>query len=162
MAGTTLRLPVFVDGALFSTGDGHFSQGDNECCTAIEMGATLYCSFRVIKGVATRREVTDPEFYLDASMVNTMRKSYTPVDSRPFYATTGFCRNSKGKNHSEDLNLAARNALLNMIDYLTVERGLTSQQAYALCSVCVDLHISEAVNLPNFLVTAFLPTDIFT
>ena len=159
--GATLRLPVFVPGALFSTGDAHFSQGENECCTAIEMGATLYCSFTVDKGVANRREITDPEFYRDTATWNTPNNSPGPVESRRYFATTGFCRNSQGGNHSEDLNLAARNALLNMIRYLTQERGFAPEQAYALCSVTVDLHISEAVNLPNFLVSAFLPLDIF-
>ena len=159
--GATLRLPVFVPGALFSTGDAHFSQGENECCTAIEMGATLYCSFKVEKGVANGREITDLEFYRDTATWNSGNHSPGPVETRQYFATTGFCRNKHGGNHSEDLNLAARNVLLNMINYLTQERGLAPEQAYALCSVTVDLHISEAVNLPNFLVSAFLPLDIF-
>ena len=65
-----------------------------------------------------------------------------------------------GENHSEDITLAARNALLNMIDHLT-ERGWTRQQAYAICSVAVDLKISALVDVPNMLVSAFLPEDIF-
>jgi formamidase len=66
-----------------------------------------------------------------------------------------------GQNASEDATLAARNALLNMIDYLGWERGFSRQQAYALCSVAVDLKISELVDVPNFVVSAFLPLDIF-
>ena len=66
-----------------------------------------------------------------------------------------------GVAHSEDTTLAARNALLNMIDYLVSERGYTDQQAYAICSVAVDLKISEMVDVPNFVVSAFLPLDIF-
>jgi formamidase len=58
------------------------------------------------------------------------------------------------------VSLAARNALLNMIDYLD-ERGWTPQQAYAICSVAVDLKISQLVDVPNMLVSAFLPEDIF-
>jgi formamidase len=42
------------------------------------------------------------------------------------------------------------------------ERGLTRQQAYALCSVAVDLKVSEVVDVPNFVVSAFLPLDIFS
>lgn len=64
-------------------------------------------------------------------------------------------------NESEDLTLAARNALLNMIDHLAAERGFSRQHAYALCSVAVDLKISEVVDVPNFVVSAFLPLDIF-
>jgi len=66
-----------------------------------------------------------------------------------------------GRNESEDATLAARNALLAMIDYLQAERGFDRQQAYALCSVAVDLKISELVDVPNFVVSAFLPLDIF-
>lgn len=67
-----------------------------------------------------------------------------------------------GGNASEDATLAARNALLAMIDYLVHERGFDRQQAYSLCSVAVDLSISELVDVPNILVSAFLPLDIFT
>ena len=66
-----------------------------------------------------------------------------------------------GVDHSEDVTLAARNALLNMIYHLT-ERGWTRQQAYAICSVAVDLTISQLVDVPNMLVSAFLPEDIFS
>ncbi len=160
-SGATLRLPVFVPGALFSTGDAHFAQGDNECCTAIEIGATLYCSFEIIKSDTLIRDITDPEFFRqDVTSIDP--SAPLPIESRPYFATTGFCRTSDGVNQSEDLNLAARNALLNMIGYLTEERGLSREQAYALCSVAVDLRISEAVNLPNFLVSAMIPLDIFT
>jgi formamidase len=40
-------------------------------------------------------------------------------------------------------------------------RGFTRQQAYALCSVAVDLRISQTVDVPNLLVSALLPLDIF-
>jgi formamidase len=66
-----------------------------------------------------------------------------------------------GRNESEDATLAARNALLNMIDYLGT-RGFDRQQAYALSSCAVDLRISQLVDVPNFIVTALLPLDIFT
>ena len=80
---------------------------------------------------------------------------------RRFYATTGMSVRADGRNESEDATLAARNALLAMIDYLQAERGFDRQQAYALCSVAVDLKISELVDVPNFVVSAFLPLDIF-
>ncbi len=65
-----------------------------------------------------------------------------------------------GVDQSEDVSLAARNALLHMIEHLT-EHGWNAQQAYAICSVAVDLKISQLVDVPNMLVTAFLPEDIF-
>ena len=79
---------------------------------------------------------------------------------RRFYATTGFSVTEEGENRSEDLTLAARNALLAMIDHLGT-RGYDRNQAYAICSVAVDLRISQVVDVPNFLVSALLPLDIF-
>lgn len=156
-AGTTVRIPVYVPGALFSAGDAHFAQGDCETCgTAIEMGATFYASFQVIKGEAERLGIRDTQFY---------RNDYftTPQMAVPqrFFATTGQSYTREGVNYSEDLTVAARNALLNMIDHLVDRRGFTPQQAYAICSVAVDLKVSEMVDVPNFVVSAFLPLDIF-
>jgi formamidase len=94
----------------------------------------------------------------------TRQDCYLPPEyaaPRRFYATTGISVTKDGVNHSEDITLAARNALLNMIGHLT-ERGWTRQQAYAICSVAVDLKISQLVDAPNMLVSAFLPEDIFT
>jgi len=80
-------------------------------------------------------------------------------------ATTTTCRPSSptrdGESRPEDLTLAARNALLNMIDHLQEHGGWSRQQAYAICSVAVDLKVSEGVDVPSFVVSAFLPLDIF-
>ncbi len=65
-----------------------------------------------------------------------------------------------GTQEGEDLTLAARNALIQMIALLG-ERGWTREQAYVICSVAVDLRISNAVDLPNVTVSAFLPEGIF-
>jgi len=155
-AGTTLRLPVYAPGALFSVGDAHFAQGDNESCgTAIEIGATFYASFSLIKGEASRRNLRDVQFYCN--------DYFAPPEvsvPRRFFATTGQCTHAE-VTQAEDLTLAARNALLNMIDHLVAERGLTRQQAYAICSVAVDLRVSELVDVPNYIVSALLPIDIF-
>ena len=67
---------------------------------------------------------------------------------------------ANGANQSEDGTLASRNALLNMIQLL-MERGWSREQAYCICSVAVDLKVSEVVDVPNFVVSAFLPLDIF-
>ena len=79
---------------------------------------------------------------------------------RRFIATMGMPVTDDGENRGEDLTLAARNALLNMIDLLQ-ERGWSREQAYAICSVAVDLKVSNVVDVPNFVVSAFLPEDIF-
>src|SRR5262249_61072306 len=61
--GSNLFLPVYVPGALFSTGDGHFAQGDGEVCvTAVEMGATAVVRFKLHKGLAAQRKFTSPVF----------------------------------------------------------------------------------------------------
>ncbi|HYW86120.1 MAG TPA: acetamidase/formamidase family protein, partial [Chloroflexota bacterium] len=155
--GVRLALPVSAPGALFSIGDAHFAQGDGECCgTAIEMCATFHLEFSAHKGVAAQRGIREVQFSRD--------EYFGPpelVAPRRFYATTGMSISQDGENQSEDATLAARNALRNMIDYLAQERGYSRQQAYALASVAVDLKISELVDVPNFVVSAFLPLDIF-
>jgi formamidase len=75
--------------------------------------------------------------------------------------TTGLSIADDGANYSENTTLAARRALLDMIAYLVGE-GFTRQQAYAICSVAVDLRISEIVDIPNVVVSASLPLDILT
>ena len=157
-AGSRLFIPVDAPGALFSAGDAHFAQGDCETCgTAIEMSSTLRVRFQVHEGEARDKGIRDPRF---------SRTDYwvAPEYAAPrrFYATTGMSVDRDGRTVvAEDVTLAARNALLNMIDHLG-ERGWSRQQAYAICSVAVDLKISQLVDVPSFLVSAFLPLDIFT
>ena len=154
--GAVLLIPVDTPGALFSAGDAHFAQGDCETCgTAIEMSSTLRVRFSLRKGEAAEKNIRDLRY--------TREDYYLPPEfaaPRRFFATTGISVTRDGVNHSEDITLAARNALLNMIDHLG-ERGWTRQQAYAICSVAVDLKISQLVDAPNMLVSAFLPEDIF-
>ena len=156
-AGTTLLLPVYTPGALFSAGDSHFAQGDGESCgTAVEMAATLTVRFGLRKGVAARRRIQRPQYE---------RQDYftDPRFAVPqrFFATTGMPITREGRNESENVTLAAQDALLNMIDHLVAERGYSREQAYVLTSVAVDLRISELVDVPNVVVSAFLPLDIF-
>ncbi len=155
-AGTRLLLPVFTEGALFSAGDAHYAQGDSECCgTAIEMDSTLHASFRVLKGAAQQRNLRFPIFERDDYFAS-------PEMAAPkrFLASTGMCISESGVNESENATLAARNALLTMVQLL-MERGWSREQAYCICSVAVDLKLSEIVDVPNFVVSAFLPLDIF-
>lgn len=75
------------------------------------------------------------------------------TNSAGWYATTG---------HGPDLMEAARNAVRHMIAYLGRSFGLSREEAYILCSVAVDLKISEVVDAPNWVVSAFLPRSIFS
>lgn len=155
--GSRLFLPVHVPGALFSAGDGHFAQGDGEACiTAIEMGATVSMRFRLHKGEAARHNIRWPRF-AHAGYFNPPEWA-TP---RNFIATMGMPVREDGTQADADLNLATRNALVQMIELLQ-ERGWTREQAYIICSVAVDLRLSNIVDLPNVTVSAFLPEDIFT
>lgn len=156
--GSTLYLPVYQEGGLFSVGDAHFAQGDGESCgTAVETSARFVATFEIMKGEARRRRQQDPSFEHPGYFT-------TPEMAAPkrFYATTGIPVSRDGThNESEDLTLAARNALLNMIDYLMDAKGLTREQAYCLTSVAVDLKVSQVVDVPNLIVSAFLPLAIF-
>jgi formamidase len=154
--GAKLYLPVFQEGALFSTGDAHFAQGDGEVCvTAVEMGATVAVRFRVQKGAAVARKFMAPVF---------TRQSYfaDPKVAAPerFLGVMGMPINTAGEIEAENLTLACRNAVLNMIELLQ-ERGFSRSQAYVICSVAVDLRISNVVDVPNYVVSALLPEAIF-
>jgi formamidase len=156
-AGTTLLLPVYVEGALFSAGDSHFAQGDGESCgTAIEMGATLTVRFGLRKGRAAQRQIQRPQYERHDYFADP--RFAVP---RRFFATTGMPITRDDRNESENVTLAAQDALLNMIDHLPAEHGYSREQAYVLTSVAVDLRISELVDVPNVVVSAFLPLDIF-
>jgi formamidase len=155
--GSTLILPVFVEGALYSAGDAHFAQGDGEVCiTGVEMAAQHIVRFTVLSGEAERRGITMPRFrhpgmFSDGALA-------APAN---FLATIGYPIDAEGVQYGEDhLLLAAQNALLAMIDELG-ERGFSPEQAYVICSVAVDLRISNLVDLPNVTVTALLPEAIF-
>ncbi|MGY2128529.1 acetamidase/formamidase family protein [Blastococcus sp. SYSU DS0617] len=155
-AGARLYLPVYVPGALFSAGDGHFAQGDGESCgTAIEMRATLSARFTLHPGRARDRGIRGVHFARDGA-------GPAPAAPERFYATTGIAVDREGRSRSEDLTVAARDAVRTMIDHLCAEYGYSAQQAYALCSVAVDLRISQVVDAPNVLVSAFLPLDVFS
>src|SRR5919197_2470084 len=154
--GARLLVPVAVEGALFSTGDGHFAQGDGEVCvTAVEMGATCVVRFRVHRGEAERAKIRWPRFQRSDYFID-------PRWAAPqrFIATMGMPVDAGGVNQGENLTLACRNAVLNMMSLLQ-ERGYTREQAYAVCSVAVDLRISNVVDVPNYVVSALLPEGIF-
>jgi acetamidase/formamidase len=141
-AGTNLFLPVSAPGALFSLGDGHAAQGDGEVCgTAIETSMHATVRLTVRKDV----HVTAPEF-LTAGPVG------MATNTGQWYVTDGV---------GPDLMEAARDAVRRMIDYLGREHGLSPADAYMLCSVTCDLKISEIVDAPNWIVSAYCPLSIF-
>ena len=77
-----------------------------------------------------------------------------------FLGVMGMPINASGEIEAENLTLACRNAVLNMMELLQ-ERGFSREQAYVVCSVAVDLRISNVVDVPNYVVSALLPEAIF-
>ncbi|HXV65340.1 MAG TPA: acetamidase/formamidase family protein [Vicinamibacteria bacterium] len=167
--GVTIYLPCYVPGCGLGMGDMHFAQGDGEVSgTAIEMDADAIVTTALIKDGP--RLGRGPHYEGPVRLLD--------IPSRRFYATTGFPLKRKGElppdmaylksdvaagleNLSKDVSLAARNALLEMIDYITETYGMTRAQAYIISSVAVDLRIGQLVDAPNVGVTALLPLDIF-
>lgn len=167
--GTTILFPCFVDGCGLFAGDVHYAQGDGEVSgTAIEMGATVTVSTEIREGLGA--QVKAPQFEGGDQL-----KALAP---EKFYATTGIPIKKAGEippyhtylnsevleplsNLSEDLTLAARYALIDMVDYLVANHGLTREQAYVVASVTADLRIGQLVDVPNYLVSAIIPLTIF-
>ncbi|MBB3451764.1 acetamidase/formamidase [Rhizobium sp. BK313] len=117
VAGTTLYLPIFNEGALFSCGDGHGAQGDGEVCiTAIE--TALRGTFQFI--------VRD-----DLSF------TYPRAETPTHYITMGM---------DPDLDQCSIMALRDMIVLLGEKAGLSREDAYTLCSLAGDLHVTQTVN----------------
>src|SRR3954467_3854441 len=119
------------------------------------MAATLRVRFDLRKGMAAERGIRDIQFQRDDYFVAPDYQA-----PRRFFATTGISVDGEGTNYSENVTEAARNALRNMIQHLGAEYGFTRQQSYAICSVAVDLKISEMVDVPNVMVSALLPLAI--
>jgi len=140
--GSRLYLPVQTEGALFSIGDGHAAQGDGEVCgTAIETPMRVTVRLTVRKDVSVRA----PQFLTSGPLGQR-------ANIAAFYATDGI---------GPDLMEAARAAVRAMIDHLEHTKDLSRGDAYMLCSVAVDLKICEIVDVPHWLVGAFLPQSIF-
>jgi len=117
IAGTTLYLPVFTPGALFSAGDGHAVQGDGEVCiTALETGLTGTFRLTVRK---------------DLGYASPFAESPTHLISIGLH---------------EDLDEAARIAVREMIDHIRRRTDLDREQAYMLCSLAGDLRVTQLVD----------------
>jgi formamidase len=168
-AGVTIYLPCYIDGCGLAIGDLHYAQGDGEVSgTAIEMSADVWVTTAVLKDGPNLTH--GPHYEGSADLLE--------IPSRRFYAVTGFPLKQAGsvppdmtylrsptiaglENLSNDINLAARNAIAGMVDYIVETYGYDRQQAYAIASVAVDVRIGQLVDVPNLGVTAILPLDIF-
>jgi acetamidase/formamidase len=143
-AGATLYLPVEVEGALLGIGDTHGAQGDGEVCgTAIESAMNVRARVTVRRDMA----IDGPEFEVRRPLER------PTAAAAGYHVTTGI---------APDLLEASRTAVRRMIAYLGATRDLSPADAYGLCSVAVDLKISEVVDAPNWVVSAFLPGDLFS
>jgi acetamidase/formamidase len=141
-AGTTLCLPVGVEGALFSLGDTHAAQGDGEVCgTAIEAAMDVVLRLSVRKDV----RIEAPQYDLPAGLVAEHEQS-------AYHVCTGV---------APDLMEATRDAVRATVTWLGEQRGLDREEAYAIASVACDLRIHEVVDAPNWVVGSFIPLAIF-
>jgi acetamidase/formamidase len=142
-AGTTLYLPVGVEGALFSVGDTHAAMGDGEVCgTAVEAPMDIAVRLTVRKDL----RVDAPQYVVP--------EASAPVERRAggWHVCTGV---------GPDLWEATRDATRALVEHMVEHRGRARDEAYAMASVAADLRIHEVVDAPNWVVGAFLPLDIF-
>ena len=150
-AGSVLYLPVQVEGALFSCGDGHAAQGDGEVCgTAIETQMDVTLRLTVEKG--KMGDWVKSPHYLTSGNQNHERESKVTAAGKGEYAAVGI---------DADLREASRKAVRGLIGWLMGEKGLQREEAYVLCSVAADLKIVEAVDMPHFAVACSLPLSVF-
>ncbi|KAK9061901.1 hypothetical protein SSX86_019085 [Deinandra increscens subsp. villosa] len=159
--GSKIYLPVFVEGANFSTGDMHFSQGDGEVsfCGAIEMSGFLELKCEIIRGgmeeyltpMGPTRLHVNPIFEIG------------PVEPRfsEWLVFEGISVDESGRQHYLDASVAYKRAVLNAIDYLS-KFGYSKEQVYLLLSCCpCEGRISGIVDAPNAVATLAIPTAIF-
>jgi acetamidase/formamidase len=140
--GTTLYLPVGVEGGLFSLGDTHAAQGDGEVCgTAIETAMDVTLCLSVRKDV----HVDAPQYDVPAGAIAEHERS-------SYHVCTGV---------GPDLMECARDAVRTTIRWLGENHGLDREEAYAVTSVACDLRIHEVVDAPNWVVGCFIPESIF-
>jgi acetamidase/formamidase len=139
--GTTVWLPIWMEGALFSCGDPHAAQGDGEVSvTAIECPMTASLRLTLHK-----QSSESPSFRVPAGAVSTK-------DVAGYHATTGL---------DADLMVGAKKATRAMISWLVAEHGLSREDAYILCSVAGDLKILEIVDAGVWNVAMTMPLGIF-
>lgn len=141
--GVRVFFPVLVPGALFSCGDCHSAMGDGEV-----NGSGIETPMTVTLKITLRKGMTIPEL----RFITPPGQKLTSAGEGGYYVATA---------HGPDLFKNAQQATRYIIDYLMAEHGLTREQAYCLCGAVVDLKISEIVDAPNWMVSAYLPLGIF-
>ncbi|KAL2499600.1 Acetamidase/Formamidase family protein [Abeliophyllum distichum] len=159
--GSKVYLPVFVEGANLSTGDMHFSQGDDEVsfCGAIEMSGFLELKCEIIRD--GMKEYLTPMGPTPLH-VNPIFE-IGPVEPRfsDWLVFEGINVDESGRQHFLDATVAYKRAMLNAIDYLS-RFGYSKEQVYLLLSCCpCEGRISGIVDSPNALATLAIPTSIF-
>ncbi len=145
-AGATLYLPVLNPGALFSAGDAHAAQGDGEVCiNGIECPASVTLRFHLHK----HRQIAAP-----------LVESAGPPP--PASSRSDFRQSASWivVESATDALAAAAKATHRMIDLLATNLGLSDTHAYLLCSVAMNLRLSQVVNEPIVTVSAALPKSI--
>jgi formamidase len=167
--GTTILIPCFVDGCNLFIGDVHYAQGDGEVSgTAIETGAVVTVTTEIRSGEG--EFITNPQVEGGGQIKDIEPSAFHQTIGYPFkepgtvpvYHTYLDSEPIEGLSQlSEDLTLAARHALSQMIDHITRTYGLTREQAYILASVAVDLRVGQVVDVPNYIMTAVLNKDVF-
>ncbi|KAG7113402.1 putative formamidase like protein [Verticillium longisporum] len=153
--GSKVYLPVHVDGAKFSVGDLHFSQGDGEIsfCGAIEMAGVITINFKVIRDGMATLGLKSPIY-----IPGPVEPQFGP--GRHIYFE-GFSVDEHGKQHYMDVTVAYRQTSLRCIEYLR-RFGYSDYQAYLLMSCApIQGHVAGIVDIPNACTTIGLPMDIF-
>jgi acetamidase/formamidase len=140
--GATLYLPVLNRGALFSAGDAHAAQGDGEVSiNGIECPADVTLRFQVHK----KRTLPGPMIETPAA-----RKLEFDAAGGEWVVVES----------SSDAVGAARAATSRMIDLLADRWGFSAVHAYLLCSVAMNLRLSQVVNEPIYTVSAAISKQI--
>lgn len=153
--GSKTYLPVHVNGAKFSVGDLHFSQGDGEIsfCGAIEMAGIITFKFDLIKNGQEILGMKSPVF-----LPGPVEPQFGPGRMLTF---EGFSVDSQGKQHYLDVNVAYKQTCLRVIEYLK-RFGYSGEQIYLLLSCApVQGHVAGIVDIPNACTTMGIPMDIF-
>lgn len=152
--GTRVFYPVYVDGANFSVGDLHFSQGDGEItfCGGIEMGGFIDVHVDIIKDGMAKYGVSENAIFMPGNV--------EPQYSQ-WLAFSGTSVTLDGEQRYLDSQLAYQRACLHAIDYLTTF-GWSPEQAYLLLGAApIEGRFSGVVDIPNACATVYLPTEIF-
>jgi acetamidase/formamidase len=119
--GATLFLPVWAPGGLFSAGDGHGVQGDGEVC----INALEICLTGTFTITLHKQQGAEPVL------------TYPRGETATHYITMGM---------NEDLDLAMKQALRQMISFICARSNLSREEAYQFCSLAVDFHVTQTVN----------------